>query len=98
MVADPNFLDERAENARLRAALASALAELAATRTELAALVELATRAQQQRDAADARTSECQTTPEIDPLTTRGIDPPVGVYSAAFGAFIRPERRFSLSR
>lgn len=59
MVAGPSILDERdAENARLRAALASALAELAATRTELAALVELATRAQQQRDAADARTSE----------------------------------------
>lgn len=66
MVAAPQILDERdAETGRLRAALASALAELAATRSELvatraelAALVELATRAQQQRDAADARTSE----------------------------------------
>ena len=66
MAAAPQILDERdAETGRLRAALASALAELAATRSELvatraelAALVELATRAQQQRDAADARTSE----------------------------------------
>ena len=65
MVAAPQILDERAENGRLRAALAVAVAELAgtrselaATRTELAALVEFATRAQQQRDAADARTRE----------------------------------------
>lgn len=46
------------ENARLQAALASALAELAATRAELASLVVLAARAEEQRAAADARTGE----------------------------------------
>jgi hypothetical protein len=40
----------------------------------------------------------CQTTSETDPLATSRIDPPPGVHSAAFVAFISPERRFSLSR
>ena len=48
----------RAENARLHAELAAARAELAAAREELASLLELARRAEEQRDAQAARTSE----------------------------------------
>ena len=47
-----------AENARLHGELAATRAELTAARIELASLVDLATRAEVQRDAADARTSE----------------------------------------
>ena len=48
----------RADNDRLVAELTASRTELTAARAELASLLELAQRAEQQRDAADVRTSE----------------------------------------
>lgn len=58
----------RAENERLAAELTATRKELTAARSELASLLELARRAEDQRDAADARTSEL--TAEVGRLAT----------------------------